>query len=148
MLDSNILVYAANKDAAEYERARDLVIEALKGSLRCCICPQVLYEFYATVTRTEGKHKLPNPLRPPEALQVVEEYLAGTAIGMITRGPQTLRHAIGLLKLHSGVKAQLVHDLVLVATMLDNGVTKLYTANTKDFQRFSSFLTVRNPLDA
>lgn len=42
------------------------------------------------------------------------------------------------------VTRQYVHDVALAATMLANGVTRIYTANVKDFAPFDE-IEVINP---
>jgi predicted nucleic acid-binding protein len=70
-VDTNILVYAHDVDQGEKHRiARDLLIELLKERSGA-LSPQVLQEFYVTVTR-----KLPKPLTKRAAREIVEDLSA------------------------------------------------------------------------
>lgn len=50
----------------------------------------------------------------------------------------------GLIEKHSP-KSQSIFDYLLVATMMDNGVYTIHTANSNHFEHFE-FITVINPL--
>ena len=50
LLDTNILVYAADKSSLFYEASLLLREKGLKGELSFCICPQTLIEFFAIIT--------------------------------------------------------------------------------------------------
>jgi predicted nucleic acid-binding protein len=69
-LDTNILVYAEDRDAgSKHAIARDLVA-GLWRSGQGALSVQVLQELYVTVTR-----KMPRPLSPGAALAIVQQYL-------------------------------------------------------------------------
>ena len=65
-------------------------------------------------------------------------------IRIITTTPNTLDIFINIISKHKP-KSQSVFDYLLLATMLDNGVDGIYTANSKDFKHFKD-ITVTNPL--
>jgi predicted nucleic acid-binding protein len=70
-VDTNILVYAEDRDAgSKHVIARDLVAE-LWRSEEGVLSVQVLQELFVTVTR-----KMPRPLSSGKALAIVEQYLA------------------------------------------------------------------------
>lgn len=70
-VDTNILVYAEDRDAGrKHTVARDL-IKDLWHSGEGVLSIQVLQEFYVNVTR-----KVPHPLSPGDALSIVEQYLS------------------------------------------------------------------------
>jgi predicted nucleic acid-binding protein len=69
-VDANVLVYAEDRDAGDKHLiARDLVADLWRTG-DGVLSVQVLQEFFVTVTR-----KLSQPLRPNEALTIVEQYL-------------------------------------------------------------------------
>jgi predicted nucleic acid-binding protein len=69
-VDTNILVYAEDRDAgSKHVIARDLVAELWRSG-QGVLSVQVLQEFFVTVTR-----KVARPLSPDEALAIVEQYL-------------------------------------------------------------------------
>ncbi len=69
-VDTNILVYAENRDAGrKHTLAKELVTD-LWHSGDGVLSIQVLQEFFVNVTR-----KVPRPLTPDDALAMVEQYL-------------------------------------------------------------------------
>jgi predicted nucleic acid-binding protein len=74
-IDTNILVYAYDRTAEhKYPRARELV-EQLWERDNGILSTQVLQEFYVTVTT-----KIPNPIRPIDARQIVLDLSAWTVV--------------------------------------------------------------------
>jgi predicted nucleic acid-binding protein len=68
-VDTNILVYAHDVDQSEkHETARDILIELMQNRAGV-LSPQVLQEFYVTVTR-----KIAKPLSKRTAREIVEDY--------------------------------------------------------------------------
>jgi len=85
---------------------------------------------------------LQNPLSLSQACQVVEDYIdAGVTI--VHQRETQLRTFLDLLNTTTARKK--VFDVALAATLKDNGIVGLYTANVADFEDFE-FLEVVNPL--
>ena len=139
-LDSNILVYAINEKGPYYIGARAILDMINKGELRVCLSPQVLSEFYAVIT---NPRKLERALSPQEAADVVERFLSAGAVLKLYPKKSTLKLTLKLVK-HYQIKALDFFDAQIVATMLDNGVTTIYTVNERDFAIFEEIKAV-NP---
>jgi len=74
-VDTNILVYAEDRDAkAKHAAACDLNVE-LWNQRAGVLSIQVLQEFYVNVTK-----KVKKPLTSAKALEVIEEYLTGRSL--------------------------------------------------------------------
>jgi predicted nucleic acid-binding protein len=74
-VDTNILIYAHDKDAGEkHLKARDL-IKAIWNEGNGTLSTQVLQEFYITVRR-----KIPQPIFPSQARGIIESYLVWEVI--------------------------------------------------------------------
>lgn len=131
-VDTNILVYADDRDAkAKHEIARDLILE-LWDDRSGVLSIQVLQEFYVTVTR-----KLKKPLSSAKAQEVVEEYLTWA---VVENTGALLTAAIDLQQ-----KAQLSFwDAMVVQAAIEAGCTKLYSEDLNDGQHFGSVIVV-NP---
>lgn len=131
-VDTNILVYAEDRDAkAKHEIARDLVVE-LWGDRSGALSVQVLQEFYVNVTR-----KLKKPLSSAKAREIIDEYLTWT---VVANTGKLLTDAIDLQQ-----KVQLSFwDAMVVQAAIDAGCTKLYSEDMNDGQRFGSVVVV-NP---
>lgn len=77
LFDTNLLVYATNEDSPFFTRAKELRDRALAGELTACITPQILAEYYSTVTSPK---RVARPLTPKQAREQVEAYLKAVAI--------------------------------------------------------------------
>lgn len=132
LLDANILIYAHQSLSEFHSKSRALLEKGLKGETALCICPQVLYEFYAVITDPK---RVTNPTSAKEAIAEIEKYLKVENVSKIYPGHGIMEKTIDLVKRHEITK-QKVFDLQLVATMLLNDVTRLYTFNQADFSEF------------
>ena len=131
-VDTNMLVYAEDRDAKEkHSLARDLILglwDARSGVLSV----QVLQEFYVNVTK-----KLKKPLSPSKARSIVEEYLTWT---IVNNTGQMLIDAIALQR-----RVQLSFwDALVVQAAIESGCDKLYTEDLNAGQRIGS-LSIINP---
>ncbi len=134
-VDTNILVYAEDRDAkGKQDIARDLVL-GLWNDRQGVLSSQVLQEFYVTVTR-----KLKKPLRAAEALDVVREYLTWT---VVENTGSLLVQAAELQQ-----RAQLSFwDAMVVQAAIQAGCDRLYSEDLNAGQRFDSVVVV-NPFKA
>lgn len=69
-LDTNILIYAYDRDAGQKREQAAELISALWKQRSGILSTQVLQEFYVNVTR-----KIPTPLSPAKARDIVRKYL-------------------------------------------------------------------------
>jgi len=121
LLDTNVLVYAMNRDAEYHDSCRNLLERAARQEVSACLAPQILFEYFAVVT--SARH-LPKPLSVADAAADVERLRdlfpmiqpTERVVGSTVRLAQTL-----------GVAGRRVFDLVLAATMLESGVSAIYT---------------------
>ena len=139
-LDANILVYAANKDSPYHANAKGVIKRVNSGEIQACLSSQVLAEFYATATNPK---KIGQPLRPEEAAEAVKGYLESD-IPKLYPKESTLRLTLELAKRYQ-VRGLDYFNAQIVATMLENRVRTIYTANEEDFERFEEIEAV-NPL--
>ena len=73
LLDTNILVYAADEDSSVFSKAKEIRDKVVDGKLEACISLQNLAEFYSAITSSKQVEK---PLAPKRAREEVEKYLA------------------------------------------------------------------------
>ena len=132
ILDTNILVYAADLDSPYYEKAKKLRDDGLRGNGSLCICPQILCEFYATITDSK---RTSAPWSQDKALSEIKKYYLSTNILMIFPNFNIMEIIIDLLGKYD-VKRQDIFDLKLVATMISNRIRHIYTFNQQDFAKF------------
>lgn len=132
LLDTNILVYAADETSVYHQDAIILREKGLRGEIPLCICPQVLTEFFAIVT---DPRRVNNPRTPAEARSEIKKYIQSKNILKIYPGPDIIKRILDLLTRYE-VSKQEIFDLQLVATMLANNVVRIYTYNQDDFSRY------------
>jgi len=91
-VDTNILVYAHDRDAARrYELANEM-IGKLWEERRGIISTQVLQEFYVTLTR-----KVKRPLRKSAARRIVQRYFSWE---LVINDPRTIFQASEIEEAH------------------------------------------------
>jgi toxin-antitoxin system PIN domain toxin len=139
-VDTNLLVYAHRSDSTFHSPARDLLKQLAEGA-RWAIPWPCLYEFFGVVTH-------PRVYRPAssvtQALRQVDAWLASPALSLLGEGVDgwsTLRGVVETRK----VVGPAVHDARIVSLCLQHGVTELWSCD-RDFSRFSSALSIVNPL--
>jgi predicted nucleic acid-binding protein len=133
LLDTNILVYYHQELSLFHQQAKELMEKGLRGAVSLCICPQVLMEFYSTITNPK---RVTDPVSPGEAIQEVEKYFTRRWIAKIHPKEDVLAITLDLLKRYP-VKQMEIFDLQLVATMISNQVKQIYTVNRDDFVKFT-----------
>ncbi len=139
-LDTNILVYAVDRDSPFYQKAKAIVDQVDAGEMNACISPQVLGELYA-VTTTPGRIRRPLSLKA--ALGIVLSFLQADTLWKIYPKPTTINRTFALVKTYR-IAGRRFFDAQIVATMLDNNVGILYTVNEGDFKSFRE-IEVINP---
>lgn len=141
VIDTNLLVYAADEDFTGQRRMR-----ALLGQWASSVEPwfttwPTVYEFLRVVTH---RHVFSHPLTFAEAWAVIEALLSSTSFGILA---ETERHAEvirDLTREYPRIAGNPMHDLHIAALMREHGITEIRTADT-DFHQFK-FLRVVNPL--
>lgn len=141
LVDSNILVYASNKGCPHHKLALEVMNKVVTGKINACLAYQTLYEFYVIITDPK---RVEHPISPKEAQMTIELYMKAGNIKKIFPQKSNLENTLSLLKRYQ-LSRQNIFDVVLIATMLDNGVEGIYTANETHFKPFD-FLEVINPL--
>lgn len=142
LLDTNVLLYTLAEASPFHEASRALYRQVVDGALEACVSPQILCEFVATCT---DPRRFQPVLSVERALHECRVFWEAQSLKKILPSAGTFETMLGLIRRHR-VSRQEVFDAFLAATMLDNGVTMIYTANAKDFLRFRE-LHVVNPFE-
>lgn len=140
VLDANVLVYAVETDAPQHANSRALVEAARDPATTLYLTSQALCEFYSIVT---NPRRVAVPRSPTDALRAISALLALPGIRVLPTPARVVAGWMALLQRHP-VSGGDVFDLQLVATMQANGVQRIYTFNTGDFEAFPE-LTVTAP---
>ena len=141
LLDTNILVYAANRDCGEHGLAVSKLEEWLGGTVPWALTWGVVYEFFRVVTHPRI---FPKPLSARQAMEFLDPILGCdlvTVLAPTDRHAEVLRQTVREFGNPAG---NLFHDLHTAVLMREHGVEEIMTADT-DFRKFP-FLRPVDPL--
>ncbi len=125
-IDTCVLVYFVDKGNPYHEEAK-AALGKLMESGKATITPQNLVEFISVVTRYG------TPLE--QAMEKARDFRK--ACLLVLPNTKTIP-LFETLALQSGMKGHKLFDAFLAATYLSNGITTIYTYNTKDFERLGA----------
>lgn len=140
-VDTNILVYTHRRDAEFHTAAAHHVKSLAEARSAWAIPWPCLHEFFAICTH-------PKIYNPPstgnQAIAQIDAWLASPTLSLLGESAgywDRLKAALTTGK----VTGPLVHDARIAALCAAHGVRELWSAD-RDFGRFGSSVTVRNPL--
>jgi toxin-antitoxin system PIN domain toxin len=141
ILDANVLVYAVEASAPQHANSRALVEAARDPATTLYLTSQTLCEFYSIVT---NPRRVAVPRSSEEALRAISALVALPGVRVLPTPERVVEGWMALLQRHP-VTGGDVFDLQLVATMQANGVQRIYTFNTRDFEVFPELTAVAPP---
>jgi len=141
-LDTNILIYAADKDTSEHEVASAVVHEMLANPERWVLSDQVLFEFYRAL---RNPRIFRHPLPAADAASRIQFLQSQCGVARCCYGLDQWKDVFLHLQKNTTSAAQ-THDIVLGVTLKAHGVKTFFTRNTKDFQKIG-FQQLVNPID-
>ena len=134
LVDTNILVYAYDKDAGyKNTKAAQLVGNVFKGEKNLYISNQNLAELFKILVVEKN-------IPVEEAKELVLGFFFSKNWLKITYKPETI---IGAMQIYN--HGFHFWDCLLAATAMENFVTTIYTENIKDFQKIPGIKAI-NPL--
>ena len=135
--DTNLLVYSYEKKSdRKCTVCRDFVLDCFARKVHLAVSNQVLAEFFSVITT-----KSESPLTIGEAKKLILLITSSSAWDKLNYTTQTVIRAAALSDEH-GLS---IWDAFIAATMLEHGITTIYTENEKDFKKMPG-ITVINPL--
>ena len=140
VIDTNVLIYAVDKDSPFHNPCRSFILEARQDPSPAFLTWNICYEFLRVTTHPRVSR---TPLSSREAWNFLEMLLESPGFDLLVATP---RHAAVLaqtLKELPDVNGNLFHDLHTALLMREHGVSRICTRDT-DFYRFP-FLTVIDP---
>jgi len=141
LVDTNVLVYAANADAPEGPRCREQLGAWREQASPWYLTWGVIYEFLRIVTH---RRVLRSPWTPEGAWEFVAALLDSPSLHVLR---ETDRHdeVLGVVVAEvPGLKGNLLHDVHVATVMREHGIRRIVTRDG-DFHRFP-FLEVVDPL--
>jgi toxin-antitoxin system PIN domain toxin len=139
IVDTNLLLYAANRDAPQQDRCRTWLESALRGDERVAFDWIVVTGFLRISTTSRV---FPQPLSVAAAVKQVREWLDAHAAGSVSPNSQHWSILEELL-LATGAAGNLATDAHLAALAISHNATLVSCDN--DFARFRR-LKWENPL--
>jgi predicted nucleic acid-binding protein len=133
LVDTNVLLRRAQVVSQFHLVSLDALAALVRARVTLCLVPQVIYEFWAAMTRPVEVNGL--GIDVPEADRRVRELFRDFVLLRDERG--IFGNWQKLVVDHS-VKGKQSHDARLVAAMHRHGLKNLLTFNRGDFARFPS----------
>lgn len=139
-VDTNILLYAQNRDCPEHGTARAF-IEQCAARDDVAICEPVLLELYQLL---RNPAVLSSPLSAPDAAGVCETWRNSPRWAVIENAP--VMDKVWAIARRPDIARRAVFDARIAMTLRHHGVTEFATRNTADFEGFG-FTRLINPID-
>jgi toxin-antitoxin system PIN domain toxin len=141
LVDTNILLHAANAGSPFHPAARRYLQEQARARSPWCTTWPILYEFLRVSTH---RKVFPSPLKPKQALEFVRSLTAREELAILTPTGRHFEVLAAVVDQLSQPCGNLFHDIHTAVLMREHGVPEIVTADA-DFLQFD-FLKVINPL--
>ena len=142
VVDTNVLMYAANPQAPEHARCRELLEHWRSQAGAWYLTWGICHEFLRAATH----RRAPRPVSPAHAYAFLDAVLASRGLQVMAAGDR-YRAVLGdIVREVPGLTGDIWHDVETAALMREHGIRRIVTRDT-DFHRFR-FLEVVDPLTA
>jgi toxin-antitoxin system PIN domain toxin len=132
VVDTNILVYAADEDSPFHERCRARLEEWRRQTTPWYATWGTVYEFLRVITHPRVFRQ---PWTGPQAWSFVEALLASPTFGLLVPSERHARVAAEVMRGAEYVRGNLFLDARTAILMREHGIKTIYTRDT-DFHRF------------
>ena len=133
LVDTNVLVYSLYEESEHHAAAAKLLERAQDGEISLGVTVQILAEVYAVIT---NPRRVTTPYAPADALDEVEKILAMPGVTLLSPPPDLPSRWVALARQRL-VRGGEIFDVQHAATMLGNGISKIYTYNKTHFEPFT-----------
>ena len=140
-VDTNILVYAHRREAAEHAAASAIVRSLAEGAQPWAVPWPCLYEFFSVVTNPKIWRDTAST--PSQAWAQIDAWLGSPSLRLLAETPEFGRVLARFLD-RPRVRGGIVHDARVAALCVAHGIEALLTRD-RDFSLFEELRT-RNPL--
>lgn len=140
-VDTNILVYAHRREAAEHAAASAVVRSLAEGAQPWAIPWPCLYEFFSVVTNPKIWRDAASA--PSQAWAQIDAWLGSPSLRPLAETPEFGRVLARFLD-RPRVRGAIAHDARVAALCVAHGIEALLTRD-RDFSLFEELRT-RNPL--
>lgn len=136
IVDANVLVYALDADTPQHLASRSLLDAGRTGATTLYVTSQIFCEFYSIVT---NPRRVTKPRSAADAISAIGGLLS--FLHVLPIPARAVEEWLELLR-RRPVTGGEVFDLQLAATMIANGVQRIYTFNTADFEAFKELVVL------
>jgi len=140
-IDTNVLLYAADRDSEFYQACKERIDECRQGSSPWFLSWPICYEFMRVITHPTIPRK---PWTLTSAWRFLEHLIDCPGANFLSATP---RHEAVLAEVINEVpnlRGNILHDAHTAVLMREHGIKQIYTRDS-DFHRFP-FLTVLDPV--
>jgi uncharacterized protein len=141
VIDTNILLYCANRDAWEQKPASAFLTQAVNGGGPWLITEGICYEFLRVATHPKVFDR---PLTWKEAIRFLTPFWRSSRFEVLTAGDRHWRLLSEILEEIPHPSGNLFFDIRTVVLMREHGIREIFTTDT-DFLQFPGIKVV-NPL--
>ena len=141
VIDTSILLYAANHATPQHEPCRRFLQEAVAVGDICFLPENVIYEFLRVATHPRV---FPNPLQASSAVEFLSVLLAVASFKILSATENHFQILRALVTELGHPSRNFFFDVHTVALMREHGIRRIATADT-DFAKFRD-LDVINPV--
>lgn len=138
-IDTNVLLYAQNRDCPEHDAATAFVVECA-GRSDVAVCELVLVELYELL---RNPAVLTRPLDGAEAAEVCQTFRRNRRWALIENAP--VMDEVWVLAATPKIARRRLFDARLALTLRHHGVDEFATRNIHDFNDFG-FSRVWDPI--
>ena len=142
VIDTNILVYAADEHSSGHEPCRKLLSEARVQQESWYLTWGIIYEFLRVSTHPRLFSK---PLSIRRAWAFLDAVVASPTADILQETRRHQESFDGVAKEVPGIAGNFVFDVHTAVLMREHGIRRIYT-HDMDFQRFP-FLEVIDPVE-
>jgi len=132
VVDTNVLVYAADEDSGFHDCCFKLLEQCRPQPSAWYVTWSILYEFLRVCTHPRVFRK---PWPAPRAWRFVETLLASPSLGLLTPTDRHATVAAGVIKESPHLSGNLMHDAQTAVLMREHRIRRIYTREA-DFHRF------------
>lgn len=132
VVDTNILIYAADEDSPFHKPCREKLEEWRRQSSVWYVTWGILYEFMRVITHSRVFRK---PWFITDAWTFVNALLASPSLDILIPGERHLDVAAEVIKDLPFLRGNLLYDAKTAILMQEHGIKRIYTRDT-DFHRF------------
>lgn len=141
VVDTNVLVYAADETAAEHSACRVFVDDLRSDPSAWYVTWPILYEFLRIVSH---RRVMRSPWNTTAAWGFVEALLASPGLGFLQPGDRHHEVASRTFRELPQLRGSILHDAATAIVMREHGISRIATHDT-DFHRFP-FVDVVDPV--